>query len=491
MFGSCFQRRLLRKRSLAGNECFGILWSFQVSLGLNSLNWIPEQQFTLFFSRVAGQVRNGNVPKPEIREKLSAGCTDNLSFLIRDAKELSEFDLVKESGFQIKVQNFLNDPDFPWTCLAGVRKPNYQKSESYGISGDDCKYLGAVAIKSSDGSVTPIRISAGIWLRKKDVRVLRRIKAQIILQVFGASPMNKIKDIRRNRWSLTGIDSKSWIETEICCVFSDESKENNEEISIDLKVALGRDGLPLLQQFFVSSNLNLKLTGQEEDFVDFAHIVSRRLTQRPDKPFKAVKNFDGCWVPGNLFKFTLSEHLSEALKNSQWRKELDGHTVVLLPSSDITGILPLNENEEVLVAPVDIRKRSIYLVPKITLHPISTDGKEMESGKEKPKELTKYLEGKHKYRVLVNQGNESKKARLCLEVVGGDCMVEFEDEGHHAKPRAVDASSLSCATNLQKNFVKLQEGQEAQTIADSRHESVTSARVEIAKVGPLEVGKNV
>ena len=431
------------------------------------------------------------MPKPEIREKLSAGCTDNLSFLIRDAKELCEYDIVKESGFQIQVQNFLNDPDFPWTCLAGVRKPNYQKSESYGISGDDCKYLGAVAIKSSDGSVTPIRISAGIWLRKKDVRVLRRIKAQIILQVFGASPMNKIKDIRRNRWSLTGIDSESWIETEICCVFSDESKENNEEISIDLKVALGEDGLPLLQQFFVSSNLNLKLTGQEEDFVNFAHIVSRRLTQRPEKPFKAVKSFDGCWVPGNLFKFTLSEHLSEALKNSQWRKALDGHTVVLLPSSDIGGILPLNEKEDVLVAPVDTRKRSIYLVPKITLHPISTDGKQMESGKEKPKELTKYLDGKHKYQVLVNSGNESKEARLCLEVVGGDCMVEFEDEGHHAKPRAVDASSLSCATDLQKNFVKLQEGQEAQTIADSSHESVTSARVEIAKVGPLEVGKNV
>ena len=428
------------------------------------------------------------MPKPEIREKLSAGCTDNLSFLIRDAKELCEFDIVKESGFQIKVQNFLNDPDFPWTCLAGVRKPDYQKSESYGIFGSDSKILGLVAIKSSDGTVMPMRISAGIWLRKKDVRVLRRIKAQIILQVFGASPMNKNKDIRRNRWSLTGIDSKSWIETEMCCAFGDELTENDEEISIDLKVALGRDGLPLLQQFFVSSNLNLKLTGQEEDFVDFADIVSGRLKQRPDKPFKAVKNFDGCWVPGNLFKFTLSEQLSQALKNSQWRKELDGHTVVLLPSSDITGILPLNEKEEVLVAPVDTRKRSIYLVPKITLHPISTDGKQMEPGKEKPKELTKYLEGKHKYQVLVNSGNDSRKARLCLEVVGGDCMVEFEDEGHRAKPRAVDASSLSCAANLKKNFGKLQDGQEARTIADSRHESVI---IEIAKVGPLEAGKNV
>ncbi len=409
--------------------------------------------------------------KEEICEQFSSGFTDNLCFLIQnDNNKLSDLVMVEHSGFQMEVQDFLNDPAaFPWACLARVRMPAYHGSENLGI----------VVIKSSDGTAAPLRISAGIWLRRQDARVLRRILAQLVLQVFGQRAMHENSDVRRNHFTIPGVDKSTEIEAHFCCFIKNEKLQKTEKLQpemnhIELQKMLARDGLPLLKAALLS--LNLKLTGEEQDFLDYADIVAHRFKVHPDKLFQIVKSFVGCWVPGNLFKLTLFEQLCEALNGSQWRKELDGHTVVLLPSSDITGNLPLKEEEEVLVAPVDSRRRAIYLVPRIALHPVSTDGKQLEPGTEKPKELTKYLEGKYQYKVLVRSGDTWRKAHLCLEVVGGDrCMVQFEDEGEQAKPEAINVSDLRLARDLLHRS-KLSEGQEVHTVASSEMTETTTPR---------------
>jgi len=133
---------------------------------------------------------------------------------------------------------------------------------------------------------------------------------------------------------------------------------------------------------------------------------------------------------------------------------------------------------------VDSRRRAIYLVPRIALHPVSIDGKQLQPGTEKPKELTKYLEGKYQYKVLVRSGGtweNPRKARLCLEVVGDEinekCTVQFEDEGQQAKPEAVNVSDLRLAKDF-KN-VKSRGGISAQhdgggTIVSSLATTATS-----------------
>ena len=143
--------------------------------------------------------QSGSVPQQKIREKLLSGCTDNLSFLIKPPNSLAELDLVKDSGFQKEVQTFLTfsaDQEFSWSALSVIKMPAYQSSANYGISAHDSNILGVVAIKSSDGSAMPLRISVGIWLHqenlcldrrmRKDPPVLRRVISQVVLQVFGA-----------------------------------------------------------------------------------------------------------------------------------------------------------------------------------------------------------------------------------------------------------------------------------------------------------------
>ena len=75
------------------------------------------------------QQQKGNVPNPEIREKLLAGCTDNLCFLIRQPEELAKLNLIRDSGFQRQVQEFLVDPDL-WSSLAVVKMPAYERAQT-------------------------------------------------------------------------------------------------------------------------------------------------------------------------------------------------------------------------------------------------------------------------------------------------------------------------------------------------------------------------
>ena len=414
-----------------------------------------------------------NVPKPEIREKLLAGNTDSLCFLIRDAKELSDLNMVKESGFQSEVKKFLNDPDLTWTCLAGVRKPDYQKNESYGISGSDCKILGVVAIKSSDGTVTPLRISARIWLRTKDLNVIRRIVAQIVLQVFGANPMHRNHDVRRNHHTMEDVYKETPIEAVVRC-FCDEShkEETDEENERGLVIKLNQALPDSLQKAFESFHFTLE--GQEQDFSNYADLVAKRLKARPevDKRFKwkTIKDFKGEWLPGNLFKVTLSEQLSYDLKKTEgYRKELDGHIVVLLPPLECLRSL-VKEAPQVLVAPLDSRRRRIYVVPRINLQPVS----DQDSGEQQQPDTDKlkdYLTDKYKFKVLVRSGSTWCKARLCPGVAGrrDSCMVQFDD-GQGSEPCPVNASDLRLAIGpgLKSSNGELGEGREAATLASSK-----------------------
>jgi len=422
--------------------------------------------------------RRSNVPKPEIREKLLAGNTDSLCFLIRDANELSDLNMVKESGFQSEVKKFLNDPDLAWTCLAGVRKPDYQKNESYGISGSDCKILGVVAIKSSDGTVAPLRISARIWLRTKDLNVIRRIIAQIVLQVFGANPMHRNHDVRRNHHTMEDVFEKFPIEAVVRC-FCDEShkEETDEENERGLVIKLNQALPDSLQKAFESFHFTLE--GQEQDFSEYADLVAKRLKARPevDKRFKwkTIKDFKGEWLPGNLFKVTLSEQLSYDLEKTEGhRKELDGHIVVLLPSRERDGGV-VEEATQVLVAPMDMRRRAIYLVPRKALHPFGI-AKDQETGSEKQlqtdnklKELTTYLRSQYQYKVLVRQEDKWRRARLCLNMVGAECIVQFVDADEKlSEPQPVNANDLKLAKALPNIAAKLGAGLEAATLASSK-----------------------
>ncbi len=432
----------------------------------------------------AGAKMNGKkcAHKPEIRNKLLPGCTDNLSFLIKNAQELSDLNMVKESVFQTEVENFLTDTDFPWTCLASVRMPDHQEAVSYGISDQDSKILGLVAIKSFQTSHTdtPLKICCGIWLQKDDPKVTRRIITQVVLQVFGKKPLFQNNDVRRNHLSLEGVEKMTEIEAEFRYFASGTNQ--GTPVKIDLNKALKEGGLKELQKTFERSNM--KLTGTSLDFTDYADIVAFRLKKRPlndlkvikekkdkDKKDKNQKDNKVCkasWLPGNLFQFNASD---EALANVEWRTNLDGHIVVLLPWHDRKGSLKLREAEEALVAPVDTKRRAIYLVPKITLNPVGAD----------PQTVEKYLSNKYKYKVLVKSGdtweNEPRKARLCLEVVGGGdgggtCMVNFDADGEKALPQSVNVSDLRLARDLQ-NMSKLGEADDARTVAKSEAKSET------------------
>eukprot|EP00438_Fugacium_kawagutii_P004142 Skav211266 [mRNA] locus=scaffold3676:202871:203596:+ [translate_table: standard] len=106
-------------------------------------------------------LKKGNVPNPEIREKLSAGCTDNICFLTSGdrSEDLAELKIVKDSGFQEEVRAFLDDPEFVWKALAVVRMPAHQSSRNYGIFGYDSNILGIVVIKSSyDRRLMPLKL---------------------------------------------------------------------------------------------------------------------------------------------------------------------------------------------------------------------------------------------------------------------------------------------------------------------------------------------
>jgi hypothetical protein len=387
--------------------------------------------------------------KQKIREKLLSGCTDNLSFLIKPPDSLAELDLVKDSGFQKEVQTFLKfsaDQEFSWSALSVIKMPAYQSSANYGISDHDSKILGVVAIKSSDGSGMPMRISVGIWLHqedscldgrmRKDPLVLRRVISQVVLLVFGAKPLHRDFDVRRNRFKLEGVEKTTPMEVQITCSKNDESQP--EEDLIDLKAALDPDGFKSLQQIFKSKNQ--KLSGQEEDFVDFAKLVSQRFKSRPEVPkcLQPTRDSTDRWLPGDLLKCTISEQLT-ALHDPEFRKELDGHTVVLLPSRDLFGKLPLKEDEDVLVAVVDIRQRKTYIVPRIALKPLALDPP-VEGVQLK---LQQYLEDKYKFEVLVSgTWQEPRRAILCMKVVGSEaCMVQFKD-GCQAEPQAVDPDAL-------------------------------------------------
>ena len=417
-----------------------------------------------------------NVPKPEIREKLLAGNTDSLCFLIRDAKELSDLNMVKESGFQTDVQKFLNDPDLTWTCLAGVRQPEYQKSKSYGISGSDSKILGLVAIKSSDGTVTPLRISARIWLRKKDLNVTRRIITQIVLQVFGANPMHRNHDVRRNHHTMEDVFKDTPIKAVVRCFCDESHKGEMDENDEGLVIKLNQADPYSLQKAFES--FHFTLTGQEQHFSKYADLVAKRLKARPevDKRFKwkTIKDFKGDWLPGNLFKLTLSEQLSFDLeKTGGYRKELDGHIVVLLPSRECDGGV-VEEDEQVLVARMDMRRRAIYLVPRKALHPLGIT-KDQDTGSEKQlqtdnklKELTTYLRSQYQYKVLVRQEDRWRRARLCLNMVGAECMVQFVDADEKlSEPQPVNADDLRLAKALPNIEAKLGAGREAASLASS------------------------
>ena len=448
------------------------------------------------------QHQKGNVPNPEIREKLLAGCTDNLCFLIRQPEELAKLNLIRDSGFQRQVQEFLVDPDFLWSSLAVVKMPAYQKSAHYGISGHDSDVLGVIVIRSSNGS--PLRISVGIWLQKDDFSLIRRIISQVVLQVFGANPMHRNHDVRRNRFTLERVDETTPIEAQIT-FFQDERPQPEQDL-IDLTDALSRHDLKLLQQVFRSSNL--KLTGLEKDFVNFAHYVAQRFKSRPQVPkcLKLAKDFVATWLPGNLFKCTISQHLG-FLHVPEFRKELDGHIVVLLPSHDRSGELLVRDHVELLVTPVDNRKRGIYKVPRTVLHPLDFDGKEKKLGDVRPLQppvlkkvslepigrtsphtypypvslsrlhdkthlepLEQYLKGKYKYRVLVKSGETWEEARLCPEVVGAKtCLVEFE----YRRMKLVEASDLRLARSL-RSPIFLTDGQEAATVAQSAQSANTA-----------------
>ena len=423
--------------------------------------------------------RRSNVPKPQIREKLLAGNTDSLCFLIRHAKELSDLNMVKESGFQTDVQKFLNDPDLTWTCLAGVRKPDYQSSECYDMSDNETKTLGVVAIKSSKSPVPVLRISAGIWLRKKNLNVIRRINAQIVLQVFGGNPMHRNHDVRRNHHTMEDVFKNTPIEAVVRCFCDDSHKGEKDENEEGLVIKLNQAVPDSLQKAFES--LHFTLTGQEQDFSKYADLVAKRLKARPevDKCFKwkTIKDFKGSWLPGNLFKFTLSEQLSCDLEKTEgYRKELDGHIVVLLPPLECPRSL-VEDDDQVLVAPLDSRRRAVYVVPRINLQPVS----DQDSGNQQQPDTDKlkdYLTDKYKFKVLVRPKevrpeDRWPEARLCLGVAGRDrcCIVQFDDGKGSER---VNASDLRLAKDLTVGI--LGEGREAATLLSSQQTGQTNLK---------------
>ena len=121
--------------------------------------------------------------------------------------------------------------------------------------------------------------------------------------MFGANPMHRNHDVRRNRFTLEEVDETTPIEAQI--TFFQDDKPQPEQDFIDLADALSRHDLKLLQQVFRSSNL--KVIGLEKDFVNFAHHVAQRFKSRPQVPkcLKLAKDFLATWLPGNLFLRTL------------------------------------------------------------------------------------------------------------------------------------------------------------------------------------------
>ena len=400
--------------------------------------------------------KSKTVPKPEIREKLSSGCCDNLCFMTdKSAEELCDLPSVGDSGFHEEVKAFLIDPTFPWTILALVRMPAYQNSVNYGISGPDANnssnsnILGVVAIKSSDGPFAPLKISVGIWLQRKDRSVLRDIIGQVVLQVFGENPMRQDREVRRNSLTLNWVDENTPVEVQITCVSKDDELQLEVGV-IELKCPDGED---LHETIFKSPNI--KLMGEELDFRNLAIKIARRLKKRPKQSVKTKKNFAGDWLPGNLFKCKMSQQLEELARDPDFRAELDGHIVVLLPSDDCHGSLDVKE-DVALVAVVDTRKRAIFKVPRKILHPVS-----------KPNDLRE----KYKYPVLVKSGDtwqEPRKARLCMKEVGaGGCRVEFPDGKEWVEP-----ADLRYARELPRDPI-LADGQDAATVARSAEQAST------------------
>ena len=279
---------------------------------------------------------------------------------------------------------------------------------------------------------------------------------KLCCRCLGQKPLHRDLDVRRNGFKLEGVDATTPLQVQITCNRNDESQP--EQDLIDLKNALRKDGFELLQQIFKSKNL--KLSGQEKDFVDFAELVSQRFKSRPEVPkcLQPTRDSTDRWLPGDLLKCTISEQMG-ALHDPDFRKELDGHIVVLLPSRDPCGKLPLKEDEDVLVAVVDTRKRKTYIVPRIALKPL-----------QKRTGLEQYLKDKYKFEVLVSgTWQEPRRARLCMKVVGSDaCIVQFED-GCQAEPQAVDPDALMDPRD--KLRCKLAEGKfaerEAATLASS------------------------
>ena len=454
----------------------------------------------------------GNVPNPALREKLLTGCTDNLCFLIKSSEHLARLDLVRQSGFQPEVHAFLVDPNFEWTSLSVIRMLACQRSANYGIFNEESDILGVVAIKSS--TTTPLKISVGVWLQKLDVRVLRRIVSQVVLQVFGRSPMYREHDVRRNSFTLSreGVNRATQIEAQIICFIKDDGSQGSKKVQetqvpIDLKRVLGTDGCVSLKTVFQSSNL--KLTGQEQDFLDLGERVAMRFKSRPDIPrglrsAKAPKSptdsksdvlagsllkktlpdyRDSHWRPGNLFKCILSKFSCNA-SEPDWRKSLDGHIVVQLPSHDCDGNL-LPKEDEVLVARVDTEPRPIYSVARIALHPIEAVEMKDVSPKNEPHEPVSmqhqqpssedsppqkvrwgkqpdcldYLQDTHEYEVLVKSPKKWETAHLCTEVVRrGTCMVRFkfgvgEESRKHSRLKLVEASDLRLSSRFKRRTV--------------------------------------
>eukprot|EP00438_Fugacium_kawagutii_P004138 Skav211262 [mRNA] locus=scaffold3676:186391:188895:+ [translate_table: standard] len=438
--------------------------AFQPGDGIHPARCCEEQRAGKQPRKEPGSPK-GNVPKPEVREKLSAGCTDNICFLTKNpkdkpAEDLAEREIVKKSGFHEEVRAFLDDPDFGWNALAVVRMPAYQSSTSYAISADDPAALGVVAIKSSVDSMVPLKVSVGVWLQKEGIPLTRRIISQVVLQVFGTNPLQGKHDVRRNHQTLKGVGKTTQVEVQITS-FTKDGKLQSEPHSIDLRAGLGKDGLKSLKQAFLS--YNLKLTGAEQDFTTFAELVTKRLKSRPktDKSFKTAKDFTGEWLPGNLFKCAISEQLAR-LHDPNFRKELDGHIVVLLPSRDKDGPLPFKEDQEVIVAVVDTRKRKTMLVPRIALHPLDCE----------PQHLKDFLLDKYKFEVQVKceeRCEDPRHGQLCMNVVrSGTCMVQYSNA---AEPEPVNPAHLCDPRGLRRRGIfGLQlwdEGEEARTVKSS------------------------
>lgn len=201
------------------------------------------------------------------------------------------------------------------------------------------------------------------------------------------------------------------------------------------------------------------------------------------------------WLPGNLFKCTLFEFCSSHLDDTDFRTDLDGRIVVLLPSLDCDGRQLLNEDEEVFVAAVDTGKPRTILVPRITLHPLQCTSQE---------HLRQYLQDKYKYHVKVRsracqyRDTEAAKisfspktlhleidmgemkdchekveetwqdAYLCMDVVGGrNCMVQYAND-RNGSMKFVEAVDLRLALSLDSRPI-LADGEDAMAVEPIQH----------------------